>query len=131
MSHSDDKGLVLPPRVAPTQVVLVPITKGEGEQHELVMKQVDNIVAALKTLKIRTKVDRRSNMRPGAKYFEWERKGVPLRIDVGPRDLQAGSLPMTIRHSGEKAALSVIDLSQTAQMVQQALLEVHSDLLLR
>jgi prolyl-tRNA synthetase len=90
MTHSDDAGLRLPPAVAPHQVVIVPITKGKGEEDAAVQKAVDVAVDELKAKGVRVKVDDRDHLRPGAKYFEWERKGVPLRLEVGPRDAKVG-----------------------------------------
>lgn len=89
MTHSDDSGLVLPPRVAPIQVVIVPIPpkKNDVEGKELMTTTLDNLVKGFKSAGVRVKVDDRDHVRSGAKYFEWERKGVPLRIEVGPRDL--------------------------------------------
>lgn len=87
MTHSDDNGLVLPPKVAPVQVVIVPVYK-ESEKAT-VMAAADSLFEALRG-RFRVKVDDRDNMRPGAKYFEWERRGVPLRLEIGPRDVQKG-----------------------------------------
>jgi prolyl-tRNA synthetase len=87
MTHSDDAGLVLPPAIAPIQVVIVPVYK-EAERA-VVIEAVDRIAASLKG-RFRVKVDDRDQMRPGAKYFEWERKGVPLRLEIGPKDVQKG-----------------------------------------
>lgn len=131
MTHSDDKGLVLPPPVAPVQVVIVPITKGNGPEHDNVMKEVQGIVASLKSKKVRVKVDDRDNMRPGAKYFEWERKGVPLRIDIGLRDVSAKAVPMTVRYSGEKSTLSITDLNTMSSTVQSQLDKIHKDLFVK
>jgi prolyl-tRNA synthetase len=90
MTHSDDNGLVLPPNVAPVQVVIVPIPpKKNDEESKVAMDAaMDNLVAGLKAKGIRVKVDDRDFIRNGAKYFEWERKGVPLRIEIGPRDVK-------------------------------------------
>ena len=90
MTHSDDNGLVLPPRVAPIQVVIVPIPpkKNDEEGKAAIDKALDKLVADLKAQGLRVKVDDRDFVRNGAKYFEWERKGVPLRIELGPRDVK-------------------------------------------
>merc|ERR1711907_518586 len=92
MTHSDDKGLVLPPPVAPIQVVVVPIldtknTLNAAEGEDGVLSKAKEIVKEIKAQGIRVKLDDRDQMRPGAKYFEWERKGVPLRVEIGPRDV--------------------------------------------
>ncbi len=86
MTHGDDRGLVLPPRVAPYQVVVVPIFR-KDEERDVVMPKVREIVARLEADGIRTHVDAREKMTPGAKFFEWELKGVPFRLEVGPKDV--------------------------------------------
>jgi prolyl-tRNA synthetase len=90
MTHSDDAGLVLPPRIAPIQVVIVPIPpkKNDDEVKQLMDDTIQTLVASMKAAGIRIKVDDRDYVRSGAKYFEWERKGVPLRIELGPRDVR-------------------------------------------
>ena len=92
MTHSDDAGLVLPPRVAPVQVVVVPIPPKKNDEDGKVALNtaLDNLVADLKSKGLKVKVDDREYVRNGAKYFEWERKGVPLRIELGPRDVKGG-----------------------------------------
>lgn len=87
MTHGDDKGLVLPPRIAPYQVVIVPI--GRGEKAEAVREAVDDLAARLKAAGIRVHVDDRLQVSPGFKFNEWEMRGVPLRLEIGPRDLAA------------------------------------------
>lgn len=130
MTHSDDKGLILPPPVAPFQVVIVPITKGPGDKdHDNVMAKVDQLVAALKGAKIRCKVDDRLEVRPGAKYFAWERKGVPLRIEVGARDLASNSVTAVARHTGTKTAINVAEVSNFVSAIQSSLTSIHSELL--
>ena len=92
MTHSDDIGLVLPPRVAPVQVLIVAIPtkkKSNAGQRQGMQKTIDELHKSLKQAGIRVKVDDRENVSAGVKFFEWERKGVPLRIKVGPRDVQA------------------------------------------
>ena len=96
MSHSDDNGLVLPPKLAPVQVVVIPIYK-TAEEQAATTAEANAVADALKAKGIRVKVDDREGMQPGAKYYEWERKGVPVRIEVGPRDLEKGSLCLVRR----------------------------------
>lgn len=131
MTHSDDRGLVLPPAVAPVQVVIVPITKGQGEEHDAVMSYVHGIVKALKAAKVRVKVDERLNMRPGAKYFEWERKGVPVRLEVGPRDVAAKGAMMALRTAPADAKKTQISASSdtVAGTIRATLAEMHASLL--
>ena len=107
MTHSDDTGLVLPPKVAPIQVVITPIWRKEKER-ELVLDFAEKVRAALAPA-VRVKVDDRPNLKPGAKYFEWERKGVPLRMEVGPRDVAKGSVFCAKRTGGKKFGMEVGD----------------------
>jgi prolyl-tRNA synthetase len=110
MTHSDDAGLVLPPNIAPVQVVLVPMArKNDEEGVAAVNALVDDVVTICEANGIRIKVDDRKNMRPGAKFYEWERKGIPLRVDIGPRDAATQSIIVSSRIDNEKRTLSVID----------------------
>jgi len=95
MTHGDDTGLVLPPRLAPIQAVIVPIWRDDEQQAE-VFEAADRAAAELESCGVRVHVDRREGMNPGAKYYEWERKGVPLRLEIGPRDVAKGTV-MTVR----------------------------------
>jgi prolyl-tRNA synthetase len=105
--HGDEKGLVLPPSVAPVQAVIVPITI--GKRKEEVIAAAGEIERELRTAGLRVKVDLR-DLRPGAKYYFWEMRGVPLRIEVGPRDLDAGQVTAVTR-LGEKSAIPRASLS--------------------
>src|SRR2546428_11470743 len=89
MPRSDDNGLVCPPRLAPVQVAIVPIWKSEEERGQ-VSGVGGQVKAELEQAGIRVALDLRDNMKPGAKYFEWEAKGVPLRLAIGPRDRAGG-----------------------------------------
>ena len=95
MAHGDDTGLILPPRLAPVQVVIVPIWRND-EQKSIVLAACDDVVSRLTDVDIRSKLDVREGMNPGAKYYDWERRGVPLRLEVGPRDVEAGHV-MSVR----------------------------------
>jgi prolyl-tRNA synthetase len=95
MTHSDDEGLVLPPRLAPTQVVLVPIYRGEEEKSK-VLATVARIKAELKG-RVRLKIDDRDNLTPGFKFNEWELKGIPVRVEIGPKDVDKGSAAVARR----------------------------------
>ena len=96
MTHSDDKGLVLPPNLAPVQVVIVPIYKNE-EQLNAIRKVVDELKSKLKALNISVKFDDRDTFRPGAKFAQHELQGVPLRIAIGPKDLENGTVELARR----------------------------------
>ena len=109
MVHSDDQGLVLPPRVAPVQVVVVPIISKACPLAEL-QGFVDEVKAELKAAGLRVRVDDRGNQSPGWKYNHWEQKGVPLRVEVGPRDAAARSVMAVRRVDGGKKALPLAGL---------------------
>ena len=96
MVHSDDEGLVLPPKLAPIQVVAVPIFKTE-EEHQAILAKFDEILGQLKKLGISFKLDDRDTYKPGFKFAEWELKGVPLRLAMGPRDLVNGTVELARR----------------------------------
>src|SRR5437879_7454966 len=89
VTHWYDNGLVCPPKLAPVQVVIVPIWKSEEERGQ-VLGVGDKVKAELVQAGIRVELDARDSLKPGAKYFEWEAKGVPLRLEIGPRDVAAG-----------------------------------------
>jgi prolyl-tRNA synthetase len=124
MTHSDDEGLVLPPRIAPLQVVIVPIYKGE-EQKALLDEKIHAMVASFKAAGIRVKYDDSDNQRPGWKFAEYELKGVPVRIAVGPRDLENNQVEMARRDTKEKTTVSMEGITET---VAQLLLDIQSNL---
>jgi prolyl-tRNA synthetase len=95
MTHGDDKGLVLPPALAPYQVVIVPI--GRGEQAVTTSSAATELAVALRRAGIRTHVDDRPHVSPGFKFNDWEMRGVPIRLELGPRDLAAGTVLMSRR----------------------------------
>jgi len=109
MSHSDDYGLVLPPKLAPIQVVIIPIYKND-EQLALISETVDPIVAKLKALGISVKYDDRNTQKPGWKFNEYEFKGVPVRLAIGPRDLENGTVEVARRDTLEKAVYQITDI---------------------
>jgi prolyl-tRNA synthetase len=111
MAHSDDDGLILPPRIAPLQVVIVPIYKGE-EQKAKIDEKVLGIVAELKQAGIRVKYDDSDNQRPGWKFAEYEMKGVPVRIAIGARDLENNVAEVARRDTKVKTSLSLDGLAQ-------------------
>ncbi|HET9081499.1 MAG TPA: proline--tRNA ligase [Trebonia sp.] len=112
MTHGDDKGLVLPPRLAPYQVVIVPI--GRGEAADAVREAVGDLARRLKAAGIRVHVDDRPQVSPGFKFNEWELRGVPMRLEIGPRDLAAGTALLARRLGDEgKTAISLDAAPQT------------------
>jgi prolyl-tRNA synthetase len=101
MTHSDDNGLILPPKLAPIHVVIVPIYRKDDERAR-VLVECDAVAKELRGHGLTVKLDDRDNMQPGAKFYEWEMKGVPLRIEIGPKDLEKGVLCLVRRFVSEK-----------------------------
>jgi len=124
MAHSDDNGLVLPPRIAPLQVVIVPIFKGE-EQKTQIDEKVKTLMHQLKAAGISVKYDDNDNTRPGWKFAEYELKGVPVRVALGARDLQNGVAEVARRDTKEKASVSLDGL---AEHIKNLLEEIQKNL---
>jgi prolyl-tRNA synthetase len=126
MAHSDDDGLVLPPRIAPLQVVIVPIYKGD-EQKAAIDTCVQDLMRSLKEMGIRVKYDDNDNARPGWKFAEYEMKGVPLRLAIGARDLENKVVELARRDTREKSTVPLEGLSvrikQLLEEIQQHLFE--------
>lgn len=124
MTHSDDLGLVLPPNLAPIQVVIVPIHRTD-EQLDAISLKVDEIVKELRKKGVSVKFDKRTTHKPGWKFAEYELKGVPLRIAIGPRDLENGTLEIARRDTLEKQSISqdiVVEyVEKTLEEIQQNL----------
>ncbi|CAN5853827.1 proline--tRNA ligase [soil metagenome] len=110
MSHSDDQGLILPPRLAPVHVVIVPIYRKEGEA-ERVLEVARSIERDLNTHGVRVEVDNRDQYRPGYKFNEHEVRGVPIRLALGPRDLESGTIELARRDVGTKETVSQSELT--------------------
>ncbi|HRP57268.1 proline--tRNA ligase [Agriterribacter sp.] len=110
MAHSDDDGLIIPPRIAPFQVVIVPIHKGE-EQKALIDAKVTALLQELKLAGVRVKYDDNDNNRPGWKFAEYEKKGVPVRIAIGARDIENNTVEIARRDTKEKMSVAMDDLS--------------------
>ena len=117
MTHGDDNGLVLPPAVAPIQVVIVPI----AQHKEGVLDKASELFAALKSAGIRVKMDDSDNS-PGWKFAEYEMKGVPIRVEIGPKDIENGQCILATRYNGEKTAVSIDEL---VDAVEKKLIEVR------
>jgi prolyl-tRNA synthetase len=111
MTHSDDNGLVLPPKLAPIQVVIVPIYRNQ-EQFDAISKKAQELKTILEKQNIRVKYDDRNTYKPGYKFAEWEFKGVPLRMVIGPRDLENQTIELARRDTLEKEVLSITDIDQ-------------------
>ena len=130
MVHGDDQGLVLPPRVAPIQVVLIPIHRNDTEKTE-VMQAAHRILAELKEAGIRAKMDDREEVTPGFKFNDWEMRGVPLRVELGPKDLEKGSVAVARRDIAGKANRSFIPQAGLAAAVADLLVQVQASMLAR
>ncbi len=124
MTHSDDKGLVLPPNLAPIQVVIVPIYKTD-EQLDAISEQVNALMTELIKLGVSVKFDNRDTQKPGFKFAEWELKGVPVRIAVGPNDLENGTYEVARRDNLSK---EVISKEGIEFYVQELLVTIQNDL---
>ncbi len=124
MAHSDDEGLVLPPLLAPIQVVIVPIFNNE-EQLNSANTYASNIVNQLKKLGISVKYDNRDNLKPGFKFADYELKGVPVRVAIGPRDIQNQTVEIARRDTKEK---KVIPLEGVAEAIQNLLNEIQENI---
>ena len=124
MAHSDDNGLVLPPKLAPFQVVIVPIYK-QDEQLAAISEKVDTIVAKLKALGISVKYDNNDTKKPGWKFAEYELKGVPVRIAIGPRDLENGTVEVARRDTLEK---QVVAMDGIELFIQQLLNNIQDNI---
>ncbi len=124
MAHGDDDGLILPPRLAPIQVVIVPIYKTDDEKSATVT-EAQRVGQLLRTAGLRVHVDDRDNFKPGWKYAEWELKGVPLRLEIGPKDLEKRSVFSARRDTREKQALPVDSI---ATAVSEKLVAIQHDI---
>lgn len=126
MTHSDDKGLVVPPRLAAVQAVIIPLWFKE-EQKELVLTKAREIAAELKVIGVRVKIDEKEG-RPGEKIFGWEKKGVPVRIEIGPKDIEAGKVVAARRDTSEKQDMTFGDIASAVPALLEA---IHTSLFAR
>ena len=127
MTHGDNKGLVLPPRVAPIQVVIVPIVK-EDANNEAVIVAARDLAQELATQGIRVMLDESTNKTPGAKFYHWEMKGVPVRIEIGPRDVAQGQAVLVDRLTATK---NIMQLAEIASSIPQMLKKIQQNMLER
>ena len=130
MAHGDDKGLVLPPKIAPIQVVFVPIHYKESDKVTI-LQTAHHVADGLGKHSIRTFIDDREQYTPGWKYHEWEMKGVPLRVEIGPRDMQSKQITIVRRDTGKKTAVpqsdAVANIVTILEEIQQSLLQRARD----
>ncbi|MDH3781065.1 MAG: proline--tRNA ligase, partial [Nitrosopumilus sp.] len=118
MTHGDDKGLVLPPKVAPMQIVIVPIYK-KDEDKDKILSKVKEIRDELESKEIRVHVDGREGLSPGYKFNDWELKGIPLRIEIGPKDIEKQSIVVAKRYNSEKISLSLTEIEKISSMLDK------------
>jgi len=128
MTHGDDQGLILPPRLAPVQIVVVPIYKNDQEQSKVLaaVQQVEKQLSGW-----RFKVDLRTEVTPGFKFNDWELRGVPLRIEIGPKDVDNGVVTLARRHLPGKAGKSTLPLDQLSNQIGSVFEEIQAALLER
>lgn len=132
MTHSDDNGLVCPPRLATTEIVIIPIWKSDEERARVVeaahkvKQELTAWTGRGATDRLRVRVDDREGIKPGAKYYEWEMRGVPLRLEIGPKDLEKGSVFSARRDTRAKAAIPMAGLPEA---VAKLLETIQGDLL--
>ena len=130
MVHGDDQGLVLPPRLAPTQAVIVPIYKTDAEKSK-VMEVADRVFLELKAAGIRIKMDDRDNVSSGFKFNDWEMRGVPVRAEIGPKDVEKGSVALARRDRPGREGKTFVSQTDLASTVNGLLAEIQASLLKR
>jgi len=126
MVHGDDKGLVLPPKVAPIQVVIVPIYYSKDVAEKIKSKALE-IAKNLEQHNIRVFLDQRDELTPGFKFHDWELKGIPLRIEIGPKDLEKQKVVLATRHNREKIDLPIADIEKS---IESKLIDVQKNMLI-
>ncbi len=126
MTHGDDQGLVMPPRLAPIQIVIVPIFRNDAEQSR-VMAAAEQVQAQLKGFRV--KLDARNEVTPGFKFNDWEMRGVPLRIEIGPKDVDNGVVTLARRYMPGKAGKSTLPVDQVGTQMAAILDEIHNAML--
>jgi len=127
MVHGDDQGLILPPRLAPLQVVIVPISKNDVEKAA-VMDRAAKVRAELEGAQIRVKVDEREGLTPGFKFNDWEMRGVPLRMEIGPKDIEKGTVVLARRDQPGKEGKSSVSQRGLAPVIAEVLEDIQSSL---
>jgi prolyl-tRNA synthetase len=125
MTHGDESGLVLPPTVAPYQVVIVPIPPRKGDWNEAVLPKTREVLAALRASGIRAHLDDRDTQQPGFKYADWEMRGVPLRLELGPKDIEKDQCVLVRRDNREKAS---VPLAGAPARIRELLDQIQKDL---
>jgi prolyl-tRNA synthetase len=125
MTHGDDTGVVIPPRLAQWQVVIVPIYKNDDEKAG-VLAAANSLLKEVRSAGIRVHLDQREGIKPGAKYYEWEARGVPLRLEIGPRDVAGGTVMLARRSGGRKESFPTEGLGRHLHLAME---QMQADLL--
>ena len=125
--HGDDKGLVLPPNIAPIQIIIIPIIFKEKEA--IVQKEVDKIIKLLRK-HFTVEIDNR-NLKPAPKFYHWEQKGVPIRIEIGPRDLEKGHITIVRRDTGEKLTISTASPKELVNEIKSLFIQIFNEMALK
>ena len=112
MTHGDDKGLVLPPKIAPIQVVIIPIYYSDDEKENVIQK-ANQIMDDLSKINLRVHLDDREQLTPGFKFNDWEMKGIPIRIEIGPKDIAKNQLVLVKRHNQTKTSIDINSFTET------------------
>src|SRR6185503_7635161 len=120
MAHGDDNGIIIPPKLATIQVAIVPIAR-KPEERERVFEAAHRIAASLKSIGIGVKVDERDQYSPGWKFNDWEKRGVPLRLELGPKDLEKNQVVRARRDTGEKSFVPQDGLAETVRTMLDAI----------
>jgi len=130
MAHGDDKGLRLPPRLAPIQVVIVPIWRTD-DQKDAVMEAVEGVRRELVDAGVRVHVDNREGLTPGFKFNDWEMRGVPLRMEIGPRDVESGTAILARRDVLGKDGKRSVSQAGIARTISDLLVEIQDHMLVQ
>ncbi|MCE4600270.1 MAG: proline--tRNA ligase [Desulfurococcales archaeon] len=123
--HGDDNGMVLPPEIAPIQVVVIPIPAREEEDRILVKKTIEKVAELLEENRVRYRIDDREELRPGAKFYYWDARGVPVRIEIGAREAKAGKVTLVRRDTLEKLQ---VDIEELADAIERLFNEIFNSL---
>ena len=130
MTHGDDQGLVLPPRLAPIQAVIVPIFKNDAEKGR-VMEAADRVFTELKAAGVRVKMDDRDNVSSGFKFNDWEMRGVPVRVEIGPKDVEKNSVALARRDKPGREGKSFVSQEGLVATINNLLVDIQASLLKR
>ena len=124
MTHGDDKGLVLPPKIAPIQVVIIPIYYSDDEKENVIQK-ANQIMDDLSKINLRVRLDDREQLTPGFKFNDWEMKGIPIRIEIGPKDIAKNQLVLVKRHNQTKTS---IDINSFTEKISSELKNIQKEM---